>query len=131
MIELKAHLVRAVVDWALELGLTPHVMVDATFAGVQVPAAYVKDGRIVFNVSPGAVRDYMLDDQGLHFSARFSGQSMQITIPLPAILAVYAKENNQGISFPEPAKGPEGTPPETPPSEEPPRPKGPHLRVVK
>jgi stringent starvation protein B len=128
--ELKAYLVRAVCDWALDQGLTPHVAVDATYPGVVVPAEYVQEGRIVLNVHPRAIQGYALGDEGLTFSARFGGRPLTVTIPLPAILAVYARENSQGISFPEPGKpapesgGPDegGTPP--------PR-KGPHLRVVK
>lgn len=131
MSELKCYLVRSVCDWALDQNLTPHVVVDATFTGVRVPERYVENGRIVLNVHPRAVQQYQLVDEGLSFSARFGGQPMLVVVPLPAILAVYAKENGQGISFPEPAKGPEGAPPEPAPEGEAPRPKGAHLRVIK
>jgi stringent starvation protein B len=129
--ELKRYLVHSVCDWALDQNLTPHVMVDAGFAGTRLPDRFVENGRIVLNVHPRAVHHFELTDQGLSFSARFGGQPMQVVVPLPAILAVYAKENGQGISFPEPAKGPEGTPPAPAPDGEAPRPKGAHLRVIK
>jgi stringent starvation protein B len=130
--ELKRYLLRSVCDWALDEGLTPHILVDATFSGARVPERYVENGRIVFNVHPRAVHLFEITDTGLGFSARFGGQPMQVFVPLPAVLAVYAKENGQGISFPEPATtGPEGQPPEPAPEGEPPRPKGAHLRVVK
>jgi stringent starvation protein B len=129
--ELKACLVRSVCDWALDLGFTPHVAVDASYPGVAVPAEYVQDARIVLNIHPRAIQGYALDDGGLRFSARFGGRPFMISVPLPAILAVYARENGQGISFPEPEKpspdsgpGAEGGP------GEPPR-KGPQLRVIK
>ena len=126
---LKAHLVSAVVDWALEQGFTPHVAVFANYPGVQVPDRFVKDGRVVLNVHPGAVHLYLLNDDGLSFSARFGGVSQSVSVPLPAILAVYANENGQGISFPEPEK-PE-SPPDSTPDDVPPRPIRPVLRRVK
>lgn len=137
MTELKAYLVRAACDWAVEQNFTPHVAVDATYPGVAVPAQFVQDGRIVLNIHPRAVQNFNVGDDGVWFSARFGGRTFEISIPLPAILAVYARENSQGISFPEPA--PPGEPPETPPEppsgddaggERPAR-KGPQLRVVK
>lgn len=131
MKELKAYLVRSVCDWALDQGLTPHVAVDTSYPGVAVPAEYVQDARIVLNIHPLAIQGYALDDEGISFSARFGGRPFAISVPLPAILAVYARENGQGISFPEPEKpSPESSPGEEGGSPEPAR-KGPHLRVIK
>ncbi len=126
---LKAHLVRAVCDWALEQGFTPYVVVYAVYPGVQVPDRFVQDGRVVLNVHPQAVHRYLLNDDGLSFSARFGGVSQSVMVPLPAILAVYANENGQGISFPEPEKP--GTPSDFTPGDTPPRPARPVLRRVK
>lgn len=131
MSELKRYLVRSVFDWALDENLTPHILVDATFSGVCAPERYVENGRIVLNVHPGAVHQFQLTDEGLSFSARFGGQPMLVLVPLLAILAVYARENGQGISFPEPAAGPDGEPPGTQSENVPGRPKGVHLKVVK
>jgi stringent starvation protein B len=129
--ELKSYLVRAVSDWALDQGLTPHVAVAATYPGTAVPAEHVQEGRIVLNIHPRAISAYALDDEGLAFSARFGGRPFEVRVPLPAILAVYARENGQGISFPEPV--PPAPDSGAPPDETPPKPggKGPHLRVVK
>jgi stringent starvation protein B len=129
MNSLKAHLVRAVIDWALEQGFTPHVAVTANYPGAQVPSRFVQDGRIVLNVHPRAVHLYMLNDDGMTFSARFGGVSQSVSVPLPAILAVYANENGQGISFPEPDRPDDA--PETTGAETAPRPGRPILRRVK
>ncbi len=129
MSALKSHLVRAVVDWALEQGFTPHVAVFTGYPGVQVPDRFVQDGRVVLNVHPSAVHLYLLNDDGMSFSARFGGVSQSVHVPLPAILAVYANENGQGISFPEPEKP--GAPTDSAPGDTPPRPVRPVLRRVK
>jgi stringent starvation protein B len=128
MSSLKPFLLRAVYEWAMESGCTPYVAVDATYAGVHVPERFVEGGRIVLNIAPSAVHGYQLTDEGLSFSARFGGAAVQVRVPLAAILAIYAKENGQGISFPEPGKNAESepTPPDTPAPK-----KGPTLKVIK
>ncbi|BAU47257.1 peptidase [Sulfurifustis variabilis] len=101
MTPLKLYLLRAVYDWSVEQGCTPHVIVDAKGAGVQVPPAYVHDGQIVLNIHPRAVGRFELTERALSFSARFGGRPFDVEAPLAAIRAVYAKENGQGIAFPE------------------------------
>ena len=95
----KPYLVRAIYDWSLDEGLTPQIMVDVEVHGVTVPLNYVKDGKIVLNLHPNSVRDLELGNDYLLFSARFSGRAENITIPIEAVLAVYARENGQGIVF--------------------------------
>ena len=95
----KPYLVRAIYDWSLDEGLTPQIMVDVEVQGVVVPLNYVKDGKIVLNLHPNSVRDLELGNDYLLFSARFSGRAENITIPIEAVLAVYARENGQGIVF--------------------------------
>lgn len=132
MTPLKLYLIRAVYDWAVDSGFTPQVLVDATAAGVKVPPAYVQDGRIALNIHPRAVGHFEFSADALRFSARFGGKSMAVESPYAAVLAIYARENNQGITFPEmPAgdqkeTGPGGNPPDGKPPG-----KGPGLRVVK
>lgn len=128
MTSLKPYLLRAVYDWAMANGATPHIAVDATYAGVQVPERYVEGGRIVLNIQPNAIEGFELNDEAISFSARFGGVAFHVYVPLPAVLAIYAKESGQGISFPEPARIAEGgePPPETPPPK-----KGPTLKIVK
>lgn len=101
MTPLKLYLLRAVYDWSVEQGCTPHLIVDATAPGVHVPPGYVQDGQIVLNIHPRAVAQFELSERALSFSARFGGRPFEVAAPLPAIRAVYAKENGQGIAFPE------------------------------
>ena len=132
MTPLKLYLLRAVHDWAVDSGYTPQVLVDATAAGVKVPPGYVENGRIILNVHPKAVSHLEFAADALRFSGRFGAQSLRVEIPYPAVLAIYARENSQGITFPEmPAadqseSGADGKPPEDKPPG-----KGPVLRVVK
>ncbi len=136
MNQLKPYLLRAARDWCLDNGLTPHLLVDATAAGVVVPTNHIEDGKIVLNTSPRAIQAFDIDDGGVRFAARFGGKEFFIEAPLSAVLALYAKENGQGITFPPetataPADKASATPPkEPPPAAKPPR-KGPALRVVK
>ncbi len=92
-------LVRAIHSWSQDHGLTPLVLVDATMPGVEVPMAYVREGKIVLNIHPNSVKDLVMDDGHLLFSARFSGRSTQITLPIASVLAVYARENGRGVIF--------------------------------
>lgn len=74
-------------------------MVDAGIQGVQVPTEHVANGQIVLNISPGAVRGLVIGNGALEFSARFGGVPMQVFIPLQAVMAIYAKENGEGMVF--------------------------------
>ena len=132
MTPIKLYLLRAVYDWAVDNNFTPQVLVDATAAGVKVPTNYIQDGRIVLNINPRAVGQFEFAAEALRFSARFGGRSFSVEVPYPAVLAIYARENNQGITFPElpagdkPGPGTEDSPPDGKPPG-----KGPSLRVVK
>ncbi|MES2917781.1 MAG: ClpXP protease specificity-enhancing factor [Pseudomonadota bacterium] len=97
----RPYFVRAIYEWLNDNALTAYVLVDATLPGVQVPAAFVKDGRIVLNVAPGAVRDLFLHNDDITFSARFGGVPMQVYVPMVAVLAIYSRENGQGMFFDE------------------------------
>lgn len=128
----RPYLVRAIHEWLNDNGCTPHVLVDAGMAGVQVPQAYVKDARIVLNIAPGAVRDLFIRNDCLSFSARFGGVPMQVSVPMQAVLAIYARENGQGMFFDEGEDFSEaGTGGDDEPPEPPPAGKRPALRVVK
>ena len=95
----RPYLVRAFNDWILDNHCTPHIVVDASIQGVQVPADHVANGQIVLNISPSAVKALVIGDDALEFSARFGGVPMQVYIPLPAVMAVYARENGEGMVF--------------------------------
>lgn len=135
----RPYLLRAIYEWLNDNNMTSHVLIDATKPGVTVPMAHVQEGRIVLNISPGAVRDIFMHNDALSFSARFGGVPMQVMVPMQAVLAIYARENGEGMFFDEgegflPADGKSGDDP--PPSPEPPKPmppsgSRPSLRVVK
>jgi len=122
----KPYLLRALYEWILDNELTPHIIVDVDAAQVDVPEHTVQDGRLVLNISPSATRNLDLGQEGAQFQARFSGAPRDLWVPMHAILAIYARENGQGMVFAG-AEGDEG--PEPPP--EPEKPSGPKLRVIK
>lgn len=95
----RPYLVRAFYDWILDNGLTPYLLVDAEVDGVSVPTAHVRDGRIVLNIAPAAVTDLELGVASVRFSARFAGTPRAIYLPLASIMAIYARENGQGMFF--------------------------------
>ena len=133
----RPYLIRAIHAWALDNGYTPHLLVAADYPGVSVPKAFVKEGRIALDLSPMAVRELNLDNEPIFFSARFGGSPFDIVVPSGAVLAIYARENGDGILFGEPEPiDPEASatrpPGEDEPPPEAPRPSGrPKLRVVK
>lgn len=83
----------------MDAGLTPQILVNATVAGVDVPNEFVKDGAIVLNVHDRAVRDLDIGNETVNFSARFSGRPRNVLVPMEAVLAIYARENGQGLFF--------------------------------
>lgn len=95
----RPYLVRAFNDWILDNHCTPHIVVDASIQDVQVPADHVANGQIVLNISPSAVKALAIGDHALEFSARFGGVPMQVYIPLQAVMAIYARENGEGMVF--------------------------------
>ena len=97
----KPYLMRAIFEWAEDNGFTPQVLVNAEADGVEVPAAHIVDGQIVLNISSSAVQLHVMDNECLSFSARFSGVEQDIFLPIEAILAIFARENSQGIFFEE------------------------------
>lgn len=95
----RPYLLKALTEWILDNNLTPHVVVDATQENVVVPQEFVESGRIVLNLSPSAVNLFEINNEFITFSARFSGKSMDIFVPVSSVLALYAKENGQGMVF--------------------------------
>lgn len=104
----RPYLLRAMFDWMLDSDYTPHLIVDATMEGVQVPQAFVKDGRIVLNVAPSATHSFLIGGDAVEFNARFSGVSHRIHVPVDAVLGIYARETGQGMVFTGEAGGPDG-----------------------
>ncbi|HEY1026407.1 MAG TPA: ClpXP protease specificity-enhancing factor [Pseudomonas sp.] len=134
----RPYLVRALYEWIVDNDCTPHLLVNAEYPGVQVPSGFASDGQIVLNASPSAVRHLHMDNQAVSFEGRFGGVAHTLYIPAAAILAIYARENGQGMVFdmePPVAGDPEGAGPDDEGPDgggEPPRPSGrPSLKVVK
>lgn len=101
MTSTKPYLLRAIFEWAEDNGFTPQVLVNATAEGVEVPVGHVVDGQIVLNISSSAIQLHVMDNECLSFSARFSGVEQDIFLPIDSILAIFARENSQGIFFEE------------------------------
>ncbi|MDX1456964.1 MAG: ClpXP protease specificity-enhancing factor [Marinobacter sp.] len=99
MMSSRPYLVRAFNEWILDNDCTPYIVVDASIQGVQVPSEHVANGQIVLNISPSAVKGLVIGNSALEFSARFGGVPMQVFIPLQAVMAIYAKENGEGMVF--------------------------------
>lgn|SRR5690554_2383602 len=121
----RPYLIRAMYDWICDNGLTPHLAVDAHYPGTQVPQEFVQNGQIVLNLAPRAVQGLVAGNEEIIFSARFGGIPRNLVIPVGAVLAIYARENGQGMAF-----SPDEIPP-TEPDPTPPEDGRPTLRVVK
>lgn len=101
MTSTKPYLIRAIHEWCSDNGLTPYlaVSVDGT---VHVPMEYVNDGEIVLNVSYDATSALQIGNDYVQFKARFGGKPREISVPVERVLAIYARENGQGMAFPPP-----------------------------
>lgn len=100
MISNRPYLIRAMSEWIIDNHWTPHIQVDANYPGVVVPQQYVQEGAIVLNMHPDAVRELQMDNHLFRFKARFQGIEQQIFFPPEAVLAIFARENGQGMPFP-------------------------------
>lgn len=99
MISKKPYLLRAMYDWIVDNGWTPHVVVDADINPASLPNEYVQDGHIVLNVAEAAVQGLDIGNEEVSFSARFSGQAFGVVFPVESVAGIYARENNEGIQF--------------------------------
>lgn len=137
----RPYLLRALLDWIVDNGMTPHLLVDAGLPEVVVPRQFVQDQKITLNIGPAAVQRLEMGDRTISFSARFAGTPMQVQVPVGAVLAIFARENGQGMMFgnepgsdidPGPA---DGVSSDAPAREAEPqaasRRKGPNLKVIK
>ena len=121
----RPYLLRALYEWITDNGMTPHVLVDASYDGVDVPDHAVQQDKVVLNIAAGATEHLKLENETIFFKARFSGNPYNITVPMAAVIAIYARENGQGMMFaqdestPPPVDGSDGTPSRS------------HLKVVK
>jgi stringent starvation protein B len=95
----KPYLLRALYEWCTDNGYTPHIAVRCD-AQTRVPREFVRDGEIVLNISFDATNQLQMGNEWIEFSARFSGKPHKIEVPIANVLAIYARENGQGMAFP-------------------------------
>jgi len=95
----KPYLIRALYEWLVDNDATPHIMVDTSIPDVMIPQGIDKDGRVVLNIDGLAVQGLEMTNEYIAFSARFSGVSQQIYIPVGAVLAIYSMEDGEGMMF--------------------------------
>ena len=131
----RPYLLRAMHEWICDSACTPHLVVDANAGGVEVPRQYVRDGKIILNVSWSATDQLRMTNDDVSFSGRFGGKPVAVRVPVTAVLAIYARESGQGMIFTEddvratPVSP--GDPPEPPQPTPSPSGKRPRLKVVK
>ena len=97
-ISTKPYLLRALYEWCTDSGFTPYLAVKVD-AATTVPMEYVKKGEIILNIAYGATSGLKMDNDAIHFRARFAGVSREIYVPVQNVLAIYANENGQGMAF--------------------------------
>jgi len=127
----KPYLIRAIHEWCSDSNLTPYLSVKVD-ANTRVPVEYVKNGEIVLNVAYDATHRLTIGNEVVQFSARFSGVSRECSIPVEAVLGIFARENGQGLFFPVEASD-AATTSKSEPTDNPTSPSGgrPKLQVVK
>lgn len=99
MLSNKPYLIRAFYEWIIDSRCTPLLVVDASVPRCNVPQEYVENGEIVLNISPDAIRDLKVSPNVVEFKASFSGIAHLISVPVRAVMAIYAEENGQGMFF--------------------------------
>jgi stringent starvation protein B len=97
-ISTKPYMLRAIYEWCTDSGFTPYLAAKVD-ASTTVPLEFVKKGEIVLNISYGATSGLKMDNDAIHFRARFGGVSREIYVPVHNVLAIYANENGQGMAF--------------------------------
>ena len=102
-------------EWISDSNQTPHIVVDASMEGVEVPRQYVQGGKIILNVSSNATSMLSLGNEVVRFRARFGAATYDVNVPIAAVLGIYARETGQGMIFSEADTPPQ--PPTTPPAE--------------
>jgi stringent starvation protein B len=95
----RPYLIRALYEWCTDNGFTPYVAVSVDET-VQVPREYVKNNEIVLNISFDATSSLKLGNDFIEFKARFAGSAREIMVPISHVIAIYARENGQGMAFP-------------------------------
>jgi len=95
----RPYLLRAMYEWIVDNGMTPYILVDTKNDQVIIPRQFEEDGKIVLNLGPTAVQSLDLGIEAVSFDARFDGSSMDVLVPMEYVLAIYTRENGQGMMF--------------------------------
>jgi len=95
----RPYLLRAMHEWMTDAGHTPHIVVDTTVEGVEIPRQFIDEDKLILNISYAATGNLELGNAAVGFDARFGGTPCRVRIPLPAILGIYARETGQGLIF--------------------------------
>ena len=122
----KPYLVRALYEWILDNDTTPYILVDTSSDQALIPEGIASDGKVVLNLSPTAIQNLEMSNEHISFSARFNGVAEDLYCPISSLLAIYARENGEGMMFPL-----EESDDSTQPPAEGDKPRGPTLKVIK
>jgi stringent starvation protein B len=122
----KPYLIRALYEWILDNDTTPYILVDTSSDQVLIPAGIANDGKVVLNLSPAAIQNLEMTNEHVSFSARFNGVAQDLYCPISSLMAIYARENGEGMMFPA-----EESDDGTQSSAEDDKPRGPTLTVIK
>ena len=95
----RPYLIRAMHEWMVDNGHTPHIVIDASVDGVRVPREHVKDGKIILNICDTAAHNLKLTNNAASFRARFSGTPFDVWVPMRSVLGIYARETGRGMIF--------------------------------
>jgi stringent starvation protein B len=127
----KPYLIRGLHQWLLDNQMTPYILADTSSDDVLVPKGVANDGKVVLNLAPSAIQDLQMTNDYLSFSARFNGVAQDVYCPMPSILAIYARENGEGMMFPAESEGSQAPDTEVLENGQPKKPSKPGLTVVK
>ena len=118
-------------EWMADNSHTPHIVVDTSVDGVNVPSEHIKDGKIILNISEAAAHNLKLTNDSVSFRARFSGVAFDVWVPMQSVLGIYARETGQGMIFSQDAENAEQVEPSILPTELEETRSRPHLTLVK
>ncbi|MBN1684899.1 MAG: ClpXP protease specificity-enhancing factor [Gammaproteobacteria bacterium] len=99
MLSKTPYLLRAFYHWIVDSHCTPYLVLDANYPKVDVPSEFIKNGQIILNLSPDAIRDLAITQKDLYFRTCFSGEIREIYAPIQAVISIYAKETGEGAVF--------------------------------
>ncbi len=123
----KPYLVRALYEWILDNDTTPYILVDTSSDQVLIPPGIANDGKVVLNLAPQAIQNLEMTNDHVSFSARFNGVAEDIYCPIASLMAIYARENGEGMMFPTEEADTEAD--SDKPDDD--KPRGPTLKVIK